>query len=268
MHLIILSRGRYQKPTKTYEYMPLELRRMTTLVCPQGQGAMYRQTHPDLLEVLERPLEVTNVGLCREFIGHTFRGKDILVMDDDLRFRTYHSRGREGTQQFQLDRDDWLHMISEIRELFGRGFLHVGFKSGNTPPAKGKYNYCARICQAVAYSADFDPDSVEWYMPETPFAQDFYVNLQLLTRGDPNAILNEYTTTEVLPSGAAGGCTDAGRDFEKLNETHRALHNAFPEFVKLKSKTTTIGPWAGKEKLSFNIQWKKAYLSSGKELPQ
>ena len=78
-------------------------------------------------------------------------------------------------------------------------------------------------------------------------AEDFYVNLQLLTKGMSNKVWYKYV---VAPSdtNTEGGCSEY-RDIEYHNKSMRDLHSKFPQYVILKEKKQKSGPWKDMTKL-------------------
>ena len=91
-------------------------------------------------------------------------------------------------------------------------------------------------------------------------AEDFYVNLQLLTKGKKNRVIYKYTT-DPGNSNADGGCSTY-RDIEFHNRACNKLAEKFPDYVTVKMKVLKTGPWKGLEKASLNCRWKDAYKSS------
>ena len=90
--------------------------------------------------------------------------------------------------------------------------------------------------------------------------EDFDVNLQLLTRGFKNRVSAKYMVG-CSNTNADGGCS-TWRTLEVHNEAQRILHELWPDFIKIREKEVTSGPWKGQVKLATTIQHKKAYESS------
>ena len=91
-------------------------------------------------------------------------------------------------------------------------------------------------------------------------AEDFYVNLQLLTRGFENRVWFKYVVSPA-DTNAPGGCSTY-RDIKYHNTAMEELKNKYNDYVLLREKVQQTGPWKGQVKLAATISWKKAYESS------
>ena len=91
-------------------------------------------------------------------------------------------------------------------------------------------------------------------------AEDFYVNLQLLTKGYPNRVWYEFVV-DAGQSHKDGGCSDY-RDAEYHNKSCIELQKHFPNFIKIKYKPNTSKNMKGIMLAHSQVQWKKAYQSS------
>ena len=118
-----------------------------------------------------------------------------------------------------------------------------------------------RIMTNVFYCGERIPRDLQWN--RVAAAEDFDVNLQLLTRGFKNRISAKYMVT-CSETNADGGCS-TWRTLDVHNEAQRKLGELWPDFVKVREKVVTSGPWKGHVKLATTIQHKKAYESSQKK---
>ena len=105
----------------------------------------------------------------------------------------------------------------------------------------------------------FPIEKIDW--TSLDIAEDYYVNLQLLTMGYQNKVSLMYRTNP-SETQAKGGCSTF-RSLEIHNESMRELQRRFPQFVKLREKIAkNSGEWSNKVKLAATISWKEAYKSS------
>ncbi len=118
-----------------------------------------------------------------------------------------------------------------------------------------------RIMTNVFYSGKKIPRDIQWN--RVVAAEDFDVTLQLLSRGFKNRISAKYMVT-CSETNAEGGCS-TWRTLEVHNEAQLRLAELWPDFITVREKKVTSGPWKGQIKLATTIQHKKAYESSQKE---
>jgi hypothetical protein len=102
MQIIIPTRGRKNQQT-TLEQLPPELRRRTTLVCPEREVSGLRGLHKDV-EIIAEPYRNMRIAQKREWIVRTWleAGYDkIIMLDDDLRFATRISESDTSLRSIQ-----------------------------------------------------------------------------------------------------------------------------------------------------------------------
>jgi hypothetical protein len=91
---------------------------------------------------------------------------------------------------------------------------------------------------------------------------DIFLILELLTRGDENAIITDLFWDQVGTSNAPGGCS-LHRTWEGQKAAVLGLAAMYPEFVTVRKKIVKTGWWKDEEgnplpRYDFVVQWKKA----------
>lgn len=256
LEIIIPTLGR-QDSQITLNNLPEKWQKATTLVVQEHEYDEMVDKYGDVCSVWKLPAETKGISWTRKHIADNWKGKRIFVMDDDLKFVQLQHNG-EKMVGANATEENFDFAMSEVERLMDEGIVHGGFGVNNTPPSENPYNYNSRVWTNMFFSDE---------VPEVDFGteyellpEDFYVTLQLLTKGYENVCFNHF---RVNPSAtnAKGGC-ETFRTIENHNRGQEILAEKFPEFVTVTSKTQTSGPWAGKEKKALSVKWKKAYESS------
>ena len=265
INIIIPTFRRLQYGPVTFTSIPEKYREQTTLVVQPQEEDAAREVHSNVWVTAGN-----NIGIAktREQISYEWgvRLKSrFWVIDDDSNFYLntpkpdFDTTGK--VQKTLITEETFGQMLSDINEAIDAGFAHGGIGTTINNPV-GKYPHIdnSRIISNVWYDGSAlweEIPKIDWSLDG---AEDYSVNLQLLTRGFANRILYCYVVNPGV-SQADGGCSEY-RDIEFHNNACRKLAAAFPEFVTLKEKETKSGPWKGQTKLGINGKWKKAYASS------
>lgn len=237
----------------TFDNLPKKWQEKTVLV-----------VHPDEIHegypTLKCPEQGNGIANVRKWIAE-YAGKTRYgVLDDDLNYYYTASNKLIKPSNRKLDDEGFDEMFAAIDESMDKGYLHVACEvTWNIPVYEKDYYENTRITNNIFYDGSRLPiDDLDW--TSIPLAEDYYVNLQLLTSGYKNKVLLRYRTSGSATN-SEGGCSTY-RTIEKHNESVLKLKEAFPNFVSLREKIQKNGPWKGKPKLAATIQWKKAYKSS------
>lgn len=211
------------------------------------------------------PPRCDNIGKVRQFIvdRHDVKklGPKILMLDDDLNFS---KRRKDDPKKFEIVvPSDFTAMLKRIEKLLDR-FAHVSIRHREMAHEAEETEYCVRALRALAYDVKVLRENKVRFDRLTVM-EDFDVTLRLLRLGFPNAVIADYVQNQ-RGSGNAGGCSTY-RTLEVQAEGARMLAAAHPDFVKIVTKKTK-GAWGGGERTDVKISWKKAYLSSERELPR
>lgn len=256
IEIIIPTLGRVDKQI-TLASVPEKYHSFVTLIAQEHEYDELTEKYPTA-NVWCLPSGTEGLALTRAIIAEEWKGKRYFCMDDDLKFLRIDTDTMKAKKGF--DESDFDDMIAEVEGKMDEGYVHGGLSVHNTPPAEQQFNYNSRIWTNVWYSENMDPSGVTWYVHNKQCAQDFYVNLQLLTTGHQNVVHNHFrvnTSATNAPGGVA-----AYRTIEWNNKWQQFLADEFPDFVEVYEKVQASGPWAGMPKKAVKIKWKKAYESS------
>jgi len=258
LEIIIPTLGRCDNQI-TLNSLPHKWKKNTTLVVQEHEYDYMNKKYGNSCSVWRLPSGTKGIAWTRKHIANNWKNKNIFVMDDDLKF--VQLKDVEGKMiGSSPTEEEFDFTMSEVSRHMQEGVVHGGFAVNNTPPVPNPYNYNSRIWTNVFYSADFPVDQIDFGTQYELMPEDFYVNLQLLTKGYKNVIFNHF---RVSPSAtnAKGGCAEY-RTINNHNRGQEILAELFPEVCYSTSKAQTSGPWAGQEKKALSIQWKKAFESS------
>lgn len=258
LEIIIPTLGRCDNQI-TLSSLPDKWKKKTTLVVQEHEYDYMLSKYGSICSVWKLPPGTKGIAWTRKHIADNWKSKNIFVMDDDLKFVQLKPSGEKFVGSNPTE-EEFDFVMSEVLRHMSEGIVHGGFTVNNTPPVDTPYNYNSRIWTNVFYSKDFPVDQINFGTDYVLMPEDFYVNLQLLTKGYKNVLFNHF---RVSPSAtnAKGGCAEF-RTIENHNRGQEILAELFPQFVTVTSKVQSTGPWAGKEKKALSVQWKKAFDSS------
>lgn len=215
--------------------------------------------HGTPVKVWQLPATVANIGQTRQWIMENADDVIVVMMDDDLVFAR---RGLRDDNPLYLSSCDNGDIYWMVEWMYGTvpdyALAGISAREGNNRK-EGQFETCARMMRAWAIHRQTFFD-IGARFDNLPCIEDFDVILHFLVNGYDNIINNIYTTNQA-GSNVAGGCSTY-RTLEVQADAARALAAKYPEFVKAVTKTTK-GSWGGGERVDVNIQWKKAFKSSG-----
>ena len=206
-----------------------------------------------------------HIGAVRQFIvdqhsADNEYGPGVLMLDDDLRF--FKRRTDDPTKFLSASSKEIVGCLGQLTMLM-RDYAHGGLcaREGANRSTK-RIEECTRLLRALWYDVTvlrkqkirFDRMTV---------MEDFDVALQLLRAGYKSFCYRDFVQDQTQ-SNAPGGCS-IYRTLDVQAAGAKALNKLHPEFTKVVQKTTTTA-WQGATRYDINVMWKKAYLSSGKEL--
>lgn len=254
MQIVIITRGRVgkQHTLANLDGIPRWLYDKVFVCCPPGEN------HPVAFE--NHLFEPYPMNYSQKF-QWLLEGADgqleneVIIMDDDLRFSAReHGMSRDRLVQ-AMDvqvTDSILTMFVLLKETALVGFHPRAM--GNNAPLHIKHNGRINAIQGINRRL-VGPVKVDYW----PILADMVLNLTLLTRGTPNAIICDLFWDQVGGSNAPGGCS-LHRTQEQQKEAVFGLKAMFPDFVTVKEKYVKDGWWGPDvPRYDFIIQWKKAY---------
>jgi hypothetical protein len=224
MQIVIPTRGRTNQQL-TLSYLPRELRKRTTLVCPEDEALQLSYENAGVEIVVQPDADWTIAQKRKWIIEEWYRaGYDrILMLDDDLTFATRVAPG-----DWRLRSIEGAELGAELQRLadkLGPEFPHVGFgpRQGNNRVEAG-WKSPSRMMYSLGYYLPIVVKECELGRIET--REDMDITLQLLRKGYPNAVWNT-TVNDQYKYDAPGGATAertverSNADAYKLAELHR-----------------------------------------------
>lgn len=247
--ILVVCQDEYEELSKNYQ----------CIVCPH-QGNTPEGEDPK------------NYGLSatRKWIAEQAGKIKYAVLDDDIYEFVYTRRPSEPESHSMTNtvfsmrgmKEGYENTFDEMMETLDKWldeFVTVGLEVTWNPPFDDDYKDCWRQTTNHFFNGALLPiDELDFTTLKC--AQDYYLLLQLLTKGYKNRVSMRYRVRPDLTQ-APGGVGEY-RTLEVHNNAMKQLRDAFPEFVKLKEKVAKNGEWGGLTKLAANIQWKKAWKSS------
>lgn len=256
MDFVIPTLGRVDKQI-TLKNIPEKYHANTYLVVQEHEYDEMVEKYPTA-NVWKLPSGTEGLALTRAIIAQQWEGERYFCLDDDLKFVRLNPETLKANRE--ITEQDFDDMIRMVEEKMDEGYVHGGLAVNNTPPSPEPFNYCSRIYTNVFYSEKLPVSEVTWYVDKKQCAQDFYVNLQLLTKGYQNVVFNHFRV-DTAATNAKGG-VETYRTIEWNNKWQDFIAESFPQFAETYEKVQASGPWAGKVKKALRIKWKKAYESS------
>jgi hypothetical protein len=249
MQIVIPTRGRVNQQL-TLSYLPGELRKRTTLVCPEEEAVPLACCW-DNVGIVPQPDPTMKIAEKRAWIMEEWYrcGYDkILMLDDDLCFAT---RVSESDWRLRpISGEELATEIARLEQKLGPECPHVGFgpRQGNHLKEPGWQTPDKMMC-SLAYYLPIVVKECELGRIET--REDMDVTLQLLKKGFPNAVW--HTTVSDQKFNAPGGCS-LWRTIERSNaDAHKLerLHRGYVSVVEKDYKASV-------PRKEVICQWQKA----------
>jgi hypothetical protein len=238
----------------TYDSLPTKWKEKTYLVVSPAEVHPYYQTIPC-------PVQGNGIAPVRKWIAEHGKGKRYAVLDDDIQFVYTRRDDEEGLSNTPLTIKQFDDMFDTMNRWMDEGYIHVACDVCWNPPTRNiDFRVNSRITTNIFYDGTKLPiQEIDW--TSLDIAEDYYVNLQLLTRGYQNKVSLKYRTNPSATQ-SKGGCSSF-RTLDVHNDNMKLLREKFPNFVQLREKITkSSGEWSNKPRLAATISWKKAYQSS------
>jgi hypothetical protein len=232
MQIIIPTRGRTDRQL-TPQSLPRELRKRTTLVCPENEAVSLLYEHADVEIVVQPDPTVTIAQKRKWIIEEWYRcGYDkIIMLDDDLSFATGISENDPHLRCIQGE--ELIPEFERIEERLSPEFPHVGFgqRQGNHTKEAG-WKIPDRMVYSLGYYLPVVVKECELGRIET--REDMDLTLQLLGKGYPNAVWHT-TVNDQRKFAAPGGATNE-RTIERSNADAHELGLVQKEHLQYISK--------------------------------
>lgn len=266
MLIAIPTRGRVSLVGSggTLSLIPQSLVEETVLFVHSDEYAEYAgavASLPEERQVTVVPLKYDKIADKRLQIGQwameTSDDDKFVMLDDDIDFLVRRSD------------DDWRLRAAEepeVLDMFGMmerlldqyALVGVSAREGNNRYGVGMPSELVfentRIMRITAYRTE-DFLSVEH--DRVPVMEDFDVNLQLLRRGRPNALMAYWANGQRMTN-APGGCS-IWRTLELHNAAAERLAELHPGLVTTRQKHNKTDAEGLGTRTEVTVQWKKAY---------
>jgi hypothetical protein len=250
MQIVIPTRGRIYKQI-TLQSLPRELRRRTTIVCPEEEAVPLACYWTDVDGIVVEPYPNMKIAQTREWIVQEWLKAEydkVIMLDDDLTFATRISADDTGLRQIRGD--ELIPEFQRIEDKLGPAHPHVGFgpRQGNHLESGG-WKSPGKMVYSLGYYLPIVAKECRWDLVE--LREDYCVTLQLLLNGYPNAI---WTGTVVdQKTNARGGCS-IYRTVEMSDSEAAKLAELFPGYVSVVDREYETSLHR-KETI---VQWQKA----------
>jgi len=205
-----------------------------------------------------------NIGIAktREIIYKTAGKKRYLVVDDDVllyrRNAKYFGKpsNMEGAKRPILD-NEWNELLQRLNDQHDSNHILCGFKFSLIIPRRNQPIFNNSAIFAI-FSIDGEQlskiiDEIDFNY--VPIQEDIYFNLELLTRGYPNAIMEEFCYFQRYNK--PGGCSSF-RTRQMEDDCAEKLNKKFPKYYKINYSK----PRTAMDTLRTTVQYAKAYKES------
>jgi len=254
MKIYIPTRGRIETQT-TWRSIGESARQKACLVCPEDEVKYHLRFNR---RVLSRG-KVTGINNVREFImDHAIEHNHdkIVMLDDDLIFgKRIDNKSPSLRKTTEADMPYFFQRIELLLNMYN----HVGVspRQMNDKHFPNTLKFGMRINAVHA----LNPKQISKYdirYNDVELMEDYYMTLSLFAKGEPNAVIVDWTWDQRGGSGQKGGCSNY-RTPELQEKASRKLAELFPDFVKVVEKETKTG-WEGmKKRYDVRVQWQRAF---------
>ena len=254
MDIIICTHGRGPKRQLTYDNLPPAIQEQSTTLIQWRERENWLGTGRRIMIL---PDHVRDLPSTREWVHRNMNTK-VVMLDDDLVFSRRRTDEPTKFTGEDLDLEDMFKRIENGLDFYAHvGVSHREGANRNT----ATYLLVGRMMRVLAYRTDIMLRE-KIISNRTPDVEDFDVTLQLLRKGYPNFIVNNWVHNQG-GSDQTGGCSEY-----RTPETHdrdvRIMAEAHAPFVKVVKKKTK-DKWCADEngeRTDVIIQWKKAFASA------
>ena len=246
----------------TLHNIPKSLLENVTLVVQPQEEIEAKKIHHKIFVVSDN-----NIGFAKTIRDLTYefavnRQTRFWILDDDLTFLRHYEKDDGKLKKEPMVEKDFVEVLEKTNKWMDKGFSHGAFgTTWNNPLGKFPYVENSRIMTNKYYDGKVISKiwkDIDWV--GCCGAEDFYVNLQLLTKGYPNRVWYEFIVNPG-ESHKDGGCS-IYRDAEYHNKSCEELKRLFPQFITIKYKPNPNKNMKGVMMAHSQVQWKKAYQSS------
>ncbi len=257
LKLIIPTYGR-KETQKTHDCLPSKYQPLVHFIVREEEYVFFSKKYPEN-KIHRLPKTVKNFANTKQWIREYFTNDRVFILDDNLKYiRKVVERDGKWLRVDLTERDfdELIVRIQKYLDDFVHGALVID-KSIGAHQYDSSHYMNGRIMTNIF--ADFGrwPKDVKFDDHLCCLtAEDYYVNLSLISRGFANVIITDVCVTKTMRE--KGGC-NTYRTLENHNASCLALKEQFPSFVMIKKTTVKQGAWKDKEMLTTVCYWKKAF---------
>ncbi len=246
----------------TWNEIPHSLRDKTFVVVHPDERAAYKSVLGPLGIHVSATKRQGSISAVRQYmigaLATVERANYVLMLDDDLKFFVRDHRTLKLHPASYADIEKMIKKMYEWVNVDGFFATGISARQGNNH-IEDSYRDNTRMMNAYM----LDRRLINWCevrFDSMRVMEDFWVTLEMLTRGYRNRVFYEYAWNQI-GSGAEGGCS-VWRTGKTQRLAAEKLKRVFPDFVTLVEKESRSG-WKGLEKrIDVRVQWRKAYASS------
>lgn len=268
-YIAMPTRGRVDRQHTLNKLVP-ELRKYVNVYCHPGELlALSNYWDGKVASIQEYDVNCKNIGEIREYIIFNSQAKNVIFLDDNLRFQTTIKPSRnnllkgsvfemieknyfpEEILKMQIQIFDWM-----FEKLKNYAMCGLSFRPSNRGGIKGEKENCRLfgiwginvkkyLSQEIRFS--------DW-----PIKEDFAVAISLIKNGYSTICTYDYSFDKSSGANSEGGCSKY-RTIQLSNEIALKLQEMFPDWVKLKIKERKNwdGEFKGVESMDVIIYWNK-----------
>lgn len=255
---------------RTLKWLDKSLHRFVSLVVDETDAKILKGRVSDA-ELLICPEQGKGIANVRNWILDHISGRYFFMMDDNMQF---YRRTTDDLDDYHLKNiDDQIfghnmtpEMLYDMVELMlqqkDKKCYAVALscrQKNNNGRSFVTENERIFACYLMDKKA-FDDTGLRYLEDKCKVGEDFYISLAFMTRGYKNLVMYKYCFGK--PSANQKGGCSSFRTREVQEKSMRELHELFPEFVKLVTKTTKNWDNFGENRVDAEINWKEAYASS------
>jgi len=232
-----------------------ELLSKTILVVPEDEYEEYEEEYG--LEVDVLACNAKGIAATRQYIVDNCETPYLFMLDDDMVFFRREFESVKLAKATPEELEDMFSTLLFWLQYEGFPMVGVSARQGN--------NHVEEDYRDVTRQMNFHGISVEAFSnymldySEIEVMEDFYVLLDLFTKGGKNRVMYEYCWNQ-RGSGADGGCSSY-RDNDMQSRAANQQKEMFPEFVTVVEKESKSSLKGMENRTDVRVQWKKAYES-------
>lgn len=245
-YIAMPTRGRVNKQSTLNKLTP-DLRKYVNVYCHPGELLELSSIWGgEVASIQEYDVECKNIGEIRDYIIFNSNAKNVIFLDDNLRFQTTIKSSRnnllKGSIFEMIEKNYSFEEISEMQmqifnwmfeKLNSYAMCGLSFRPSNRGEIKGEKKNCRlfgiwgiNVQKYLSQEIRF----LDW-----PIKEDFAVAISLIKHGYDTICTYDYSFDKSSGANSTGGCSNY-RTIQLSNEIALRLKNLFPECVKLKVK--------------------------------